>query len=104
MKTAIFSAAAGAALLLAATSSAEAGAVVVNGKVLDFQERMMLARYSCGPIPAGSYWLNMNTGYWGYAGSSRSQGHIKDRCQGGQARQSLSQRGLLWRPGELVTD
>ncbi|MFK7944931.1 MAG: hypothetical protein AB8B85_18760 [Paracoccaceae bacterium] len=94
----------GVTLSLGLATSAFAGSVIVNGKALDRQERSMLAKYACGPIPDGNYWLNMNTGEWGYAGSSRVQGHIKDRCGNQTRRQSLSERGLLWRPGELVID
>jgi hypothetical protein len=95
---------AGLALSALTATTAIAGVVVVNGQVLDWQERQMLANYACGPIPAGNYWLNLQTGHWGYAGSARTQGHIKDRCRRSNRRQSLSERGLLWRPGELVTD
>lgn len=104
MKTAFFGVAIGVALYFVTALTAQAGSVIMNGKVLDWQERQMLSNYACGPIPAGSYWLNLNTGYWGYAGSPRTQGHIQDRCPRGRPRRSLSERGLLWRPGELVTD
>lgn len=89
---------------IAIAGSAHAGAVIVNGKTLDYQERLMLSRTACFTIPPGNYWLNTNTGYWGYAGSARVQGHIYDACRTKGKRRSLSERGLLWRPGELVTD
>jgi hypothetical protein len=75
--------------------------VIVNGQQLSDQEIRELAIYSCGPLYPGNYWLDMATGNWGYAGSYQVMGHIRDRC-GGQRRKSLSERGLLYGPGELL--
>ncbi|MEQ1528281.1 MAG: hypothetical protein ABL925_03125 [Methylococcales bacterium] len=41
----------------------------------------------------------MNTGIWGYE-RGWAQGHISDNCQ--SRRPSLSERGLLYSPGELL--
>ena len=75
--------------------------VIVNGQQLSDEEIRELAIYSCGPIYPGNYWLDMATGNWGYAGSYQVVGHIRDRCDG-QPRKSLSERGLLYSPGELL--
>ncbi len=75
--------------------------VIVNGKRLSRAEIAQLSLYSCGPIYPGNYWLNMQTGYWGYAGSYEVVGHIRDRCGDGR-RPSLSERGRLYSPGELL--
>lgn len=75
--------------------------VIVNGRQLSNAEIGQLAIYSCGPIYPGNYWLDMRTGYWGYAGSYQAVGHIRDRC-GSQRGKSLSERGLLYSPGELL--
>lgn len=75
--------------------------VIVNGKRLSYAEIQQLAAYSCGPIYPGNYWLNLQTGYWGYAGSYEVVGHIRDRCGDGR-RPSLSERGRLYSPGELL--
>ena len=73
--------------------------VVVNGQRLKPAEIQYLDRISCTRIPNGRYWLNVRTGIWGYPGSG-AQGHLFDRC--GTRRPSLSERGLLFRPGELL--
>jgi|SRR5215467_13680809 len=46
-------------------------------------------------LPFGYYWLNAN-GNWGMAGSSDVRSNIYGR------RPSLSERGLLYSPGELL--
>jgi hypothetical protein len=72
--------------------------VVVNGQRLSEANIMMLERWHCGPIPNGRYWLDSNTGIWGYAGNPRPQGHIRDNCRNPGRRPSLSERGLLFSP------
>ena len=41
----------------------------------------------------------MRAGIWGYPGSA-AQGHIADNCN--RHRPGLSERGLLYSPGELL--
>ena len=62
----------------------------------------LLEAVSCGPIPDGAYWLDTGTGVWGFADDPTPQGHIKDACANAQRRPSLSERGLLYSPGELL--
>ena len=76
--------------------------VVVNNKRLSEPEILMLERQRCGPIPNGRYWLNYSTGIWGYAGNPIPQGHITDNCYNPGRRPSLSERGMLFYPGELA--
>ena len=76
--------------------------VMVNGQRLSIPEIQYLEQIHCGPIPNGKYWLNMRSGIWGYAGNPRAQGHIKDNCYKPQRRPSLSQRGMLFSPGDWI--
>jgi hypothetical protein len=76
--------------------------VVVNGKRLSSSEIQYLEQWRCGPIPNGAYWLNVNSGIWGYAGNPMPQGHISDPCWVGTHRPGLSERGLLYSPGEIL--
>jgi hypothetical protein len=93
-----------AGLLAAVLASPAAAQVVVNGKLLSGGEIAWLAEVSCGPVYPGNYWLDMNSGYWGYAGSPRPMGHIRDRC--GQRRVfrdgNMSREGRLFYPGEIL--
>ena len=76
--------------------------VVVNGQRLSTPEIQNLERVRCGPIPNGRYWLNMWSGVWGYEGNPRPQGHIRDNCYNPQPRPGLSQRGMLFSPGDWI--
>ena len=38
-------------------------------------------RRQCTTIPNGSYWLNKQTGAWGYAGNPQVQGVVGDGCR-----------------------
>ncbi|MEM0923991.1 MAG: hypothetical protein AAGF44_06760 [Pseudomonadota bacterium] len=88
-----------AASMLAATPVA--AETYVNGQRLNAQQKQWLASYSCGPVWDGHFWLNTNTGQWGFAGNPVPMGHIQDRC--GSRRKSLSERGLLYSPGEILS-
>lgn len=76
--------------------------VVVNGVRLNNAQIQTLEQWHCGPIANGHYWLNLNTGIWGYAGDSRPMGHISDNCYSPERRPSLSERGLLFGPGDWL--
>lgn len=76
--------------------------VVVNGIRLDDNGIRFLERLACGSIHDGVYWLNPNTGVWGYGNDPRPQGRLTDNCHNTQRRKSLSERGLLYSPGELL--
>ena len=88
-----------AACAAALSQPAMARFVVVNGARLNPAEIQYLDRISCSYIANGRYWLNPNTGIWGYEGGP-AQGHISDNCNA--RRPGLSERGLLYSPGELL--
>ncbi|WP_341889833.1 hypothetical protein [Variovorax sp. YR752] len=77
--------------------------VVVNGSLVDNATLAQLDRVACTRVPDGHYWLNLQTGQWGYAGEPWVRGHIGDACPPAAPRQpSLSERGRLYRPGEIL--
>ncbi len=76
--------------------------VIINGTLLNAAQIRQLEQVACAPIPDGAYWLNMQSGAWGYAGNPAVMGHVGDACQRSQRRKSLSERGLLFSPGELM--
>lgn len=92
----------GVALCLATAASHAERYVVVNGERMNDAQIQTLERIRCGPIPNGHYWLNVNTGVWGYAGNPTPQGNITDNCYQPQRRPSLSERGMLFSPGDWV--
>lgn len=92
----------GAALLLALSAfSADSLArdVVVNGQQMSLAQLQLLDRVACSQVPDGAYWLDFATGRWGYQGGGL-QGYIGENCR--TQRRSLSERGLLYSPGELL--
>ncbi len=52
--------------------------VVINGQLIVGQELMLLDALNGEFIPAGRYWLNVETGAWGYEGGPQ-QGVIKQK-------------------------
>jgi len=76
--------------------------VVVNGQRLSIPEIQYVEQLHCWPIPNGRYWINLETGIWGYEGNPRPQGHIADNCRHPQRRPSLSERGMLFSPYDWV--
>lgn len=90
------------ALLLCAPviAVAQVRYVVVNGQRVGPAGLRQLDAASCVRVPNGRYWINMRTGVWGYEGSL-AQGRVGDNCRQSR-RKSLSERGLLYRPGELL--
>ena len=91
-----------ATLLLGASpaSRAQARYVVVNGQRMSAVDLQQLDRASCTRVPNGRYWLNIRTGVWGYEGGP-PQGRMGEHCPR-QRHRSLSERGLLYSPGELL--
>jgi len=92
----------GGALWLASTAVHAERYVVVNGERMSDSQVQALERIHCGPFPNGNYWLNVNTGVWGYAGNATPQGNITDNCYQPQRRPGLSERGMLFSPGDWV--
>jgi hypothetical protein len=91
--------------LWAQTLCAAPRLVVVNGMRLTPLQLAWLESKHCAPFSDGFYWLNLQTGAWGFAGNAGRQGFIGDRCRGQrgahQRHRSLSERGLLYTPGDL---
>jgi hypothetical protein len=90
------------ALIAALTSvnpSAEAQVYyTINGQPASpFAARYMAAN----GLPPGHYWLNA-WGYWGVAGNPIPLGNINAARGAGLQRPGLSQRGMLYRPGEIL--
>lgn len=93
------------ALIAAMPAWAQTRWVLLNGRRLADAEIQVYDRLQCAHIPNGAYWLNARTGHWGYAGNPVPQGVLGDLCRAGaagQRRPSLSERGMLYRPGELL--
>jgi hypothetical protein len=90
--------------LLAQPAIAQTRFVFVNGQRMSDQQIGQLEFFACTAIPNGSYWLNLNNGAWGYAGNWQLQGVFGDQCNGQAQRQrkSLSERGMLYSPGEVL--
>jgi len=94
--------------LIVPISFAQSRLVFVNGIRMSNQQVRQLEYYACTHIPNGSYWLNLANGAWGYVGNFRVQGYFGDQCnasgnsQARQQRKSLSERGLLYSPGEIL--
>lgn len=74
--------------------------VIVNGQRLSDAQVAGLERRACTHIPNGHYWLDVQSGMWGYAGNGRVQGVFGEAC--GQRQKSLSERRQLYRPGEIL--
>ena len=69
------------ALSVMITSAAQADRyVVVNGGRLSPALLSELDVWHCGPVPDGHYWLDLQTGVWGYPGNFMPQGHVADNC------------------------
>jgi hypothetical protein len=84
----------------AAPASAQNRWVVLNGERLSDVQIAYLEQRACTRIPNGQYWLNTNTGAWGYARNPQVQGIFGEACQ---PRRSLSERRKLYRPGEILS-
>lgn len=77
--------------------------VSVNGQYLNGQQLMALDQLVGAYVPNGHYWLNTQTGAWGYVGSPIIQGYLG----GGHVRRgrpSLSERGMLFGPSDWVRE
>jgi hypothetical protein len=89
-------------LALGGAASAQTRWVIVNGHRMSDAQVAYLEHRACTPVPNGRYWLDPQTGAWGYAGHPRVQGVVGDACVRQQRRKSLSERGLLYSPGEIL--
>jgi hypothetical protein len=89
---------------LTGPANAQTRTVFVNGQRMTDQQIAQLELFACTAIPDGDYWLNLSTGAWGYVGSWYVRGYFGDQCnaQAHRRRKSLSERGLLYSPGEIL--
>lgn len=78
--------------------------VIVNGQQMNSAQIAWLDHRNCAPVPSGRYWLDLRTGAWGYAGWPQAQGVLGSNCGAArtQPHRSLSERGRLYRPGEIL--
>ena len=88
-------------LLAPVVVDAQGRHVVVNGERLGPAGLRRLDAASCLRVPNGRYWIDMRSGIWGYEGGW-AQGRVGDNCRNKSRRKSLSERGLLYSPGELL--
>ncbi len=77
--------------------------VVINGQRMNPRQLVAIDRMNCIRIPNGRYWFNFYTKAWGYEGNPYPQGRVGQACnrRRPRRRKSLSERGLLYSPGEL---
>jgi hypothetical protein len=55
--------------------------VIVNNAVMNDAQLLVLDALNCStPVPDGRYWLNVNTGAWGFQGGPQ-QGVIGAQCR-----------------------
>lgn len=74
--------------------------VVVNGQQMTLSQIEYMDQVNCIRVPNGAYWVDEQSGQWGYEGSG-AMGYVGDHCS--RRRPSLSERGMLYRPGELLS-
>lgn len=89
------------ALTLSSTAQAQR-TVIVNGERLDDAQIAWLEGVACTSIPDGVYWVDRSSGAWGYAGNPRPMGHVGEACGQTRRHRSLSERRLLYAPGEIL--
>lgn len=97
------------ATLVATPTLAQSRFVYVNGARMTNLQIVQLEYFACTSIPNGAYWLNLVNGAWGYMGNWQVQGFFGDQCgapgntQALQRRKSLSERGRLYSPSEILS-
>ena len=93
---------------LANTAVAQTRLVVVNGQRMTDRQITLLEQFHCAQIANGYYWLNLSNGAWGYIGNWNVQGYFGDQCNAPgngiarERRESLSERGMLYSPNEIM--
>ena len=87
-------------LAAAIPAVAQTRAVIINGQRATDSQVSYLEQRACTRIPNGNYWLDPQSGAWGFANDPRVRGVMGEAC--GQRRKSLSERRELYRPGEIL--
>jgi hypothetical protein len=70
----------------------------INGQPAPYNVAMYMAANN---LPPGNYWLNQQ-GWWGIVGNPQPLGNIYAAANQQQRHPSLSERGMLYRPGEIL--
>ena len=65
------------------TVEAQYRIVIVNGQLLSPQDLYVLDQMNSGYVPNGSYWLDPQSGVWGYAGDPTPRGRLGGGAAGG---------------------
>ncbi len=71
-----------AAAFASAPSQAQQRFVVVNGQFMSAEQLYVLDQMAGGFVPNGAYWVDPNTGIWGYAGDPTPRGQIGGTAAG----------------------
>jgi hypothetical protein len=85
--------------LLPADAAAQTRNVWVNGQRMTDAQVLDLSRRACTSIPDGAYWLNTQTGAWGYWGNPQVQGTFGDACR----QPAAANNGGAFRAGPFAT-
>ena len=98
LRTVLFAVALAGVVLLPERPAGAQVFYTVNGVPASPAVTMYMARNG---LPPGAYWLNQ-LGYWGVAGNPMPMGNIYAGRAAPAPRPGLSQRGLLYSPGEIL--
>lgn len=93
-----------AAVLLSPSAAFAGRSIAVNGRVLTPDQIAIFDGAACTRVPSGRYWV-LPDGAWGYEGFPVIAGYVGELCVRARAaprRESLSERGLFYAPGELL--
>jgi len=90
-----------AALLVTASTSALAQQRVIrlNGVFLSEYQAYQLDNLTGTPVPNGAYWLDFQTGLWGYEGNPNPQGRLNLRGRSPEPGYNVRTPG-----GDLMSD
>ena len=92
-----------AALAACGAAYAQSRMIIVNGQRMSDAQVASLEQRACTRIPNGAYWLDLQTGAWGYANNPRVQQGVFGELCGARQGRSLSERRQLYRPGEILS-
>lgn len=85
-----------AVVILAASASAGAREVSVNGEPLNVLGLALVDALNCGEtVPDGRYWVNFESGAWGYEGGPQ-QGVLDCEAQTAGHTQTSDDQGGFW--------
>jgi hypothetical protein len=90
-------------MTLAITSLASANRFVVVNGVLQHPNAVYEFEQLCGPIADGFYWVNWNTGDWGYPGDWYPRGNLNDICSANGGGGNSNSQGRTWRDEGLFS-